>query len=189
LVLTSKIVTDLTLAGLIRVISYRPPRLAPYPHAEGMYGGLISRLDEPGEGAAHGRGARQAEHGHRGEVGLNEYAGSGERAVAHGGEVVEVEVASARDVELDLRATQLFILHLELDLVNPQLLHRAVEERGRGWLDRVLPGRFIVQALFGPLAEAVARLVGEQGPLFRWNFAGLLCSAHVLPSHQPANPP
>ncbi len=81
--------------------------------------------------------------------------------VAHGRQVEEIEIARPRGFKLLLGAAQLLVLHLELDLVDAQLVDGGGEllEHGRGGRDGGEPA----EALLGPAAQLGSReqLVGR----------------------------
>ena len=60
------------------------------------------------------------------QVALPDDTLSVERQIAHGGEVVELDVAVPRMGEVRLHAPKLFVLDLQLDLVDLQLRHQSV---------------------------------------------------------------
>ena len=121
-------------------------------------------VDEPGERLFDQRAAGHAQQGGGGEVGFQDQAVLAEGDIAHGRQVVEVEIAGAGDVQCRLGAAQFLVLALQLDLVNAQLVERLLHFRrseGREGFRRlggVLPG-----GRFGLLA----RLGGRDGTEFR----------------------
>ena len=82
---------------------------------------LVFTHDEAGEGLLGERASRHAQEGGDGEVCLRDQSALVEGQVAHGCQVVEIEILRTLDVQLCLRATQLLILHLEFDLINLEL--------------------------------------------------------------------
>ena len=87
-------------------------------------GVLIRGLNDAGEGQAGEFVAGQAEERGRGEVRLEDGVGLVERDVTHGSEIEEIEVAGALRIERGLQTTQLLVLHLQLDLVHEEFVHR-----------------------------------------------------------------
>ena len=81
--------------------------------------GLGNEMTEP---AVQKRGALEAEKARPGEVHLADGAVGTQGEVAHGGEVVEVQVALPLRLGLIPRLFQLFVLHLQFDLVDLQFL-------------------------------------------------------------------
>ena len=79
----------------------------------------------PGEFKARSKREALAEQKGRREVCLDDEPLDTERDVAERGEVVEVEVAGPRLVELRLRAPKLLVLHLQLDLVDAKLVQQS----------------------------------------------------------------
>ena len=107
-------------------------------------GGLLEHPQEPVVHIAIGRedegGERQpdeplplhAQQGGGGQVGIAHDARVVQSEIAHRRQVEEVEVLLALRVQLVLGAAQLLVLHLELDLVDAQLVDGGGELHGHG---------------------------------------------------------
>lgn len=91
--------------------------------------------DELGEAPTHELRAHGAEQVGRGEIQLADRVVTVEREVGGGGEIVEICVPRQPCLDLRLRLAEGRILHLELDLVNLQLVAEACPTVGRGRLD------------------------------------------------------
>ena len=100
---------------------------------------LVGLDDEAGDALARQRAAGQAQQLGGGEVCLLNQAVFIDRAIRHRGEVIQVEIALARCIQIKLGAAQLFVLHLQFNLVHLQLMHRLPHGLGRQALR--LPGR------------------------------------------------
>jgi hypothetical protein len=92
---------------------------------------LVGGEDEMGDRLVDQCAARRPQQGRRGEVGFEDHPGLAEGEVAHRRQVVQVEVARPRRLQLELRPAQFFVLHLQLDLMHVQLLHQPVDLVGR----------------------------------------------------------
>jgi hypothetical protein len=86
-------------------------------------------------------------------VGIENVPDRVERDVADRGLIVERLVAIAAGHELELRATQLLVLHLELGLVHAQLVQQAAE----------------VHALDRDIVAALVEQVGSPAPVHRFS--------------------
>ena len=87
-----------------------------------------------------------------GEVGFHDETVPVEGQIADGGEVIEVGIPGAGFIELRLVPAKLIVLHLEFNLVHPQLVDKLSGVLG-GNLPRQVPdGR---QALFGFLSQSI----------------------------------
>ena len=84
-----------------------------------------------------------------------------EVAVAHGGEFVEVEKPRLRGLQRRLGLTQLLVLHLELDLVDLQLVQQSLQGFGRLWRLAGL-GSLVPECRFGTLAQRRVGLGGRR---------------------------
>ncbi len=113
---------------------------------------LIDGVDERREGLVDQAGPVGAEQRGRGEVRFQYEAGLIQGAIADRSEIVEVEVARARRVEHELEPAQLLVLHLELDLVDLELVQDGVGRGSRG--ARAWRRRLGADQPIGPVAQS-----------------------------------
>lgn len=76
--------------------------------------------DEARDRLSDQRAACRAQQVGGGQVGLPHQALDAQGAIAHGRQVIQVEIAGARQVQRRLRMAQLLVLHLQLDLLLAQ---------------------------------------------------------------------
>ena len=88
---------------------------------------LVLVEEETGYGLVHQSAPGHSQQVGDRQVGLLDQAGLGDRAVPDRGEVVEIEIALPRGVQFRLDGAQLLVLHLQLDLVHPQLVELALD--------------------------------------------------------------
>ena len=92
---------------------------------------LVWPVDEARERQPDQRGSGQSEHRRCAEVGLRDQPSPVEAAVAHRRQVIEVEIARPRSLQLGLGLAQFLVLHLKLDLVDLQLVQQSLQGFGR----------------------------------------------------------
>ena len=115
---------------------------------------LVLFVDESGDRLPDQRAPGRIQQCGGGEVGLQYSSLFGEGAIAHRRKVVQAEIPRPGGVQFRLGAAQFFVLHLQFDLVNPQLVQDPSVFFGRqgqgvsGRLSGVLPGFG-----FGPFAK------------------------------------
>ena len=110
--------------------------------------------NEPGEWLLDQRAPGHTQQGSGGEVGLQDQAVIAEGDIADRRQVVEIEIACPHGVQFHLRPPQIFVLHLQLDLVYAQVVQDLSGVRlGLGH-----PGhrRLAPQPLFGTAAQLSA---------------------------------
>ena len=107
--------------------------VAPDLGEEAPPGGHALRLDQRCEAGPPELPAVDAEERRGGQVGILDPAGGVDREVADRGEVVEIQVAIPGVCEIGLGALQLLVLHLQLDLMDLELVQefRCGQARGR----------------------------------------------------------
>ena len=129
---------------------------------------LVVRKDEADDRLPHEGAPRYAEQVGRREVGLLDQPVVVQRAIAHRCQIVELEIARPRCIDLLLGAPQLVVLHLQLDLMHAQLVEQLV----RGFRRKVL-GIFRVRGILRPrnclgLAFQIVRVVVVFSLLCHW---------------------
>ena len=101
--------------------------------------------------------SRHAEQRCGRQVGFDDQTCVADGDVAHGRHVVQIEVAGTGCLQRRLGAPQLFVLHLELDLVDAQVVqYRRLGRRHGTGLGRVIDGS-LERAIDGGLAQAAFR--------------------------------
>ncbi len=83
---------------------------------------LILFEDEAGDRLPDQRAAGHAQQCGSGEVGFQEQSMLRQGAVAHRGQVIEVEIARPPGFDLLLGRAKLLVLHLQFDLVHPEFM-------------------------------------------------------------------
>ena len=107
---------------------------------------------------------RQAQKRRGAWIGLENQTVFADAHVAQRRQVVELEIARLRRLEFALDAAQLFVLHFQMNLAHPQLMHHALHLGRRHGLRLIERRRFARQRL--GLAPQVA------GALERFIFGG-----------------
>jgi len=89
-----------------------------------------------------------------GDVGFQNQPLFADRAVAHRGEVIEVEIARPDGVQLQLRMPELLVLHLQFNLMHLQFMQRLQHGFGRQCLQTFRrQGHFFTGDVFSPLTQ------------------------------------
>ena len=91
-----------------------------------MERGLMTRCHHSRERLSDQRPPVDAEQGPGPQIGLLNRALSIQREVAGRGKIVEIHITIARRFECQLSPAQLLVLHLQLDLMDLQLLHELL---------------------------------------------------------------
>ena len=100
---------------------------------------LVGAVDKPADRLVDDMNPTQAQQGGNGQIGLCDRALFTDGAVTHRGQVIEIKITRPGLVQPDLRGLQLFVLHLQFNLMDLQLMQRlphqfrrqAVEIHGR----------------------------------------------------------
>ena len=116
---------------------------------------LVFRENEVRQGVLNQRLSFHPEQFGGGEVGFQDHPLLVQGHVADRGQVIEVEVAFPRGFQFRLRPAQFLILHLQLDLVNPQFMEHLLHLLGRQVVLR--PCNTRPQTSLSPLAQVVRR--------------------------------
>ena len=85
---------------------------------------LVLADDEPGQRLLDQRTSCHAQKVGGGEVGLDDQPLLAEREVAHRRQIVQIEIPRPRGLQLHLGPAQFLVLHLQLNLVHPEIVQQ-----------------------------------------------------------------
>ena len=112
--------------------------------------------DEPAEKLLDQSASVRAQQGRSGKVGLQDLPLLADGAIAHRGQIVQVEIARPRGVQFRLGPAQFVVLHLQFDLMHLEFMEHPPHFFGRQDLDVFRhPGILCLYDLFRLLAQII----------------------------------